>query len=403
MIKFTYRAKERNGNITTGDIEANSLAEARSALRQKGLFLLQIGVDQGVAAQRPGFSLRNRIKKSDVVMMLSQITIMSQSGVDLSEALKSVATQCPNPALQTVMHRVSEDIEGGSTFASALRKHPHVFDEMFVAGIAAGEQSGAITEVLERLTNLLRSDMRMRQTVISTLMYPLVLCAVTVVVLIVLFFFILPQFAKVFADLEKAPPPFTQIMLSTGEFVRGNFFLLGGLLIALAAVTYSLRNAEFVRNAWDYASLNFTFAKKATRSLSTGRTFRLLGTMLSSGVPLVDSIRLCRSASGNSLFRSMYERLESEVLRGEGLGPTLLSSSFLPSGAAHMVATAEKTGKLGDVLKMVGEYFEDQGERQLRDVVKLLEPVVIVFLGVVVAGVAFSVILPLLDVSSMPQ
>ncbi|WP_442510626.1 type II secretion system F family protein [Novipirellula sp. SH528] len=402
-MKYTYRAKQRNGEITLGDIEANSLAEARSQLRQQGLFLLQITADQVKTVRSASFSLSNRIKKNDIVMMLSQITIMSQSGVDLSEALKSVASQCTNPALQTVMTRVSEDIEGGSTFASALRKHPHVFDEMFVAGIAAGEQSGSITEVLERLTYLLRSDLRMRQTVVSTLMYPLVLCGVTLVVLVVLFFFILPQFAKVFADLEKAPPPFTQLMLSVGEFVRGNFLMLGAAVIGLAFLVYSLRNANFVRNAWDYASLNFTFAKKATRSLSTGRTFRLLGTMLSSGVPLIESIRLCRSASSNSLFRSMYERLESEVLRGEGLGPTLLSSQFLPSGAAQMVATAEKTGKLGDVLKMVGEYFEDQGERHLRDLVKLLEPVVIVFLGIVVAGVAFSVILPLLDVSSMPQ
>ncbi|GAA4472873.1 type II secretion system F family protein [Novipirellula rosea] len=402
-MKFNYRAKERSGKITLGDIEANSLAEARSQLRQQGLFLLQISADQVKAVRPASFSFSNRIKKNDIVMMLSQITIMSQSGVDLSEALKSVAGQCTNPALQTVMSRVSEDIEGGSTFASALRKHPHVFDEMFVAGIAAGEQSGSITEVLERLTYLLRSDLRMRQTVVSTLMYPLVLCVVTLVVLVVLFFFILPQFAKVFADLEKAPPPFTQLMLNMGEFVRGHFVLLGAVFIGLAFAAYALRNANFVRDAWDYASLNFTFAKKATRSLSTGRTFRLLGTMLSSGVPLVESIRLCRSASSNSLFRSMYERLESEVLRGEGLGPTLLSSPFLPSGAAQMVATAERTGKLGDVLKMVGEYFEDQGERHLRDLVKLLEPVVIVFLGMVVAGVAFSVILPLLDVSSMPQ
>ncbi len=402
-MQFKYKAKERNGRLTLGEIEANSMSEARTQVRQKGLFLLQIESVKNNSAGQQGFSPWNRVKKTDVVMMLSQVTIMSQSGVDLAEAIKSVASQCQSPTLKVVMERVSNDIEGGSTFAAALSKHPSVFDEMFVAGIAAGEKTGAITQVLERLTYLIRSDLRMRQTVVSMLMYPLVLSGVTGVVLLVLFFFILPQFAKVFEDLEKTPPVFTQILLNMGEFVRGNLLVIGVLFAAAAVAAYSARNAAFVRKFLDYASLNFIMVKTATRSLSTGRTFRLLGTMLGSGVPLVDSIRLCRSSATNSLFRSMFERLEGEVLRGEGLGPTLLSSSFLPAGAAQMVATAEKTGKLGDVLKMVGEYFEDQGERSLRDVVKLLEPVVIVFLGVVVAGVAFSIVLPLLDVSSMPQ
>jgi type II secretory pathway component PulF len=141
----------------------------------------------------------------------------------------------------------------------------------------------------------------------------------------------------------------------------------------------------------------------ATSAICTGRTFRLMGVMLMSGVPLVDAIRLCRLASRNRLFRELFDDVESDVLHGEGLGRRLLASPILPAGAAQMVATAERSGKLGEVLKMVGEYFEDEGERRLREVVKIIEPAVIVLLGVVVAGVALSVVLPLLDVSTVTQ
>jgi type II secretory pathway component PulF len=221
------------------------------------------------------------------------------------------------------------------------------------------------------------------------------------VVLNALVFFVLPQFSKVFAELDQPAPPLTQYLLGVGDFVRGNWLLVVAAMLGPPAAAYALRNVEWVRRCWDYATLNFAIVKSATRSLCTGRTFRLLGTMLLSGVPLVDAIRLCRTACRNRLFRELFHRVETDVLHGEGVGRTLLASPFLPPGAAQMVATAERTGKLGEVLKMVGEYFEDEGERHLREVVKLLEPAVIVTLGVLVAGVALSVILPLLDVSSM--
>jgi type II secretory pathway component PulF len=402
-MRFQYRAKERNGRITSGEAEATSLSAARVMLRQQGLFLLQINaISEGGRAAKP-FAPWNRVKKADLLMMLSQLTIMCQSGVDLSAALKSVASQCPNRSLKEVMERVSEDIQGGSTFAGALNKHPHVFDDMFVAGIASGEKTGAITDVLERLTYLIRSDLRLRQTVTSMLMYPLVLCGVTVMVVFVMFFFVLPQFAIVFEGLGTEPPPITQLLLATGEWVRGQIGWIVAAVIGMLLSIIPLRRSAMMMKLWDHISLNSVLAKKATRALATGRTFRLLGTMLTSGIPLIDSIRMCHSAARNGMFRGMFERLEREVLRGEGLGPTLIASNFLPSGAAQMVATAEQTGKLGEVLKMVGEYFEDQGERHLRDLLKLLEPVAIAFLGIVVAAVAFSIVLPLLDVSSIPE
>lgn len=403
-MKFSYQAKKRSGEAISGEVDAATQQDARQQLRSQGLFvssLTNAGFNSRLPKSTPSFRLLGRrVTKTDLVMMMSQLTIMCQSGVDLAEALQNVAQQCTKPAFRTVLEQVHAAVSSGSSFSDALRRHPQVFDEMFVAGIASGEHSGTITDVLERLTYLLRGDMRLQNTVWSMLMYPMVLCAVTFLVLNSLIFFVLPQFAIVFESLEKPVPALTQFLLNIGTFVRGHLVLVLGGFGGTVAGIIAVRKTQAFRRAWDYTTLHLILVRSATRSLLTGRTFRMLGTMLMSGVPLVEGIRLCRSAARNQLFQDLFQRVERDVLLGEGLGRTLLSAPFLPAGAAQMVVTAERSGKMGEVIKNLGEYYEDQGERSLRDLVKVAEPAVIVFLGVVVAGIVLSIVLPMLDVST---
>lgn len=403
MPQFQYTAKQRTGASVASTIEADSLAAARQHLRRDGLFVLDIHpLGQSTAMQAASWNIggRRRVKKTDLLMMLSQLNIMCQSGVDIAEAIHNVSENITNPTFQAVLETVHEDISAGVSFSEALSRHPQVFDRSLVAGISAGEQAGNINAVLKRLTELIRGDIRLRATVWSMLMYPIVLCVVTVLVLGALVFFVLPQFAKVFADLGKPAPPITQLMLDFGQAVNDHRMLvlgcIGGLVLAVAV----LRKTAFVRQSFDHATLHFAIIRKSTRALLTGRSFRLLGSMLASGVPLLDGIRLCRDSIHNRLFRDMFDQVEHDVLHGEGIGKPLLESRCLPAGAAQMVATAERSGNLGEVLQSVGEYFEEEGERNIRDLVKILEPAVIVVLGVIVAGVVLSVVLPLLDVSS---
>ena len=405
-MKFQYQAKDRAGSASSGEVDASSLADARMQLRNQGLFVTALDKQSTFdASRRDGFTSRlfGSVSKSDLVLMMSQLSIMSQSGVDLAEALHNVAQQCPKPALRKILEQVDADVCSGSSLSESLRKHPYVFDDLFVASIAAGEQSGTITQVLERLTYLLRADMRLQSTIWSMLMYPLVLGAVTFVVLNALVFFVLPQFATVFETLERPVPPLTQLMLNVGTFFRSNLLLVIVSSVAIVLGGYFSRNSPLICRTWDYATLNVAVVRNVTRALLAGRTFRLLGTMLMSGVPLVDGIRLCRNASKNRFFRELFQQVERDVLNGEGLGRPLLAAQFLPFGAAQMVATAERSGKMGEVLKNVGEYYEDQGERCLRDLIKIAEPAVIVFLGVVVAGIVLSIIVPMLDVTTSSQ
>jgi type II secretory pathway component PulF len=269
-----------------------------------------------------------------------------------------------------------------------------------VAALAAGEQAGRVVDVLERTNRMLRKDQNLKSSVLAMLMYPAVLCSITFVVICSMLFFVLPQFATVFRDMDRPVPPLTSILLAVGEGLRQQWIpiaIAAGTLIGLGITFWQHPR---VQRAIDSFVLNALIVKDSIRALITGRTFRLLGTMLENGVPLLDSVRLCRKATRNVLFQELFATVEQEILQGEGMSQTLMNASFLPAGAAHMISTGERTGKLPNVLQSVGEYFEDEGERRLRTIVKMLEPAIIIGLGGVVAVVVLSIILPLLDVTT---
>jgi type II secretory pathway component PulF len=412
-MQFQYRAKDRQGKAVDGQFEGESELIVRQRLRTQGLFALSVVAIQSRSASPKASTKKtsinaspfasaklSRVKTSDLIVALSQLSIMCQSGDDLAEALNTVANQCHVPRLQRVLLETYQDVSQGLKFSAALAKHPNVFNESMVAALAAGEQAGRIVDVLERTTRMMRKDQNLRSSMMGMLMYPAVLCAITSVVICSMLFFVLPQFATIFRDMDRAVPPLTNILLSLGSGLRENWIAIALVAGTVVVSGFSARKHPRVQRVLDHALLNALIIKSSIRALITGRVFRLLGTMLENGVPLLDSIRLCRKATRNSLFQDMFEKVEHEILQGEGMSQTLVDATFLPAGAAHMISTGERTGKLPAVLQSVGEYFEDEGERRLRTLVKMLEPAIIIGLGGVVAVVVLSIILPLLDVTT---
>jgi type IV pilus assembly protein PilC len=421
-MKFQFLAKDQYGKSIDGVVDGDTPLAVRQQLRSQGLFALKVtpfesalnlkslfaSKPSGRSASTVQSKLKSstlqfaspRVRTSELIVAFSQLSIMCQSGDDLAEALKTVATQCTDPNLQHVLLATYQDVSQGVKFSVALTKHPKVFSESMVAALAAGEQAGRVVDVLERTTRMLRKDQNLRSSVFALLMYPAVLCSITFVVICSMLFFVLPQFATVFRDMDRPVPPLTSILLAIGEGLREQWIALvivAGVLIGLGV---SFRNHRQVQRIFDSFLLNGFIIKDSIRALITGRTLRLLGTMLENGVPLLESVRLCRKATRNVLFQEMFATVEHEILQGEGMSATLKNATFLPAGAAHMISTGERTGKLPNVLQSVGEYFEDEGERRLRTLVKMLEPAIIIGLGGVVAVVVLSIILPLLDVTT---
>ena len=410
-MQYHYLAKDRQGKSVDGKFDGDSALAVRHRLRSQGLFALSVvPVESRLRIRQPASSKSleisrlsfgaARVKTSDLIVALSQLSIMCQSGDDLAEALNTVANQCPTPSLKRVLLVTYQDVSQGLKFSVALAKHPRVFSESMVAALAAGEQAGRIVDVLERTTRMLRKDQNLRSSVMGMLMYPAVLCTITLNVICSMLFFVLPQFATIFQDMGRPVPPLTSILLSVGTGLRSHWVVIALASGGLIGLGIGFRKHPRVHRVFDSALLNTVILKDSMRALITGRIFRLLGTMLENGVPLLESIRMCRRATRNKLFSEMFEKVEQEILQGEGMSQVLVDAPFLPAGAAHMVSTGERTGKLPSVLLSVGEYFEDEGERRLRTLVKMLEPAIIIGLGGVVAVVVLSIILPLLDVTT---
>ncbi len=398
-----YTARSDDGSSVQGTFEAATLSEARDQLRTRGLY--PVTLNEGGTGQSGraggGRSRRGRVPKSELMLATSQLAIMTRSGVDLADALLNVADQCQHPVLKKTLQNVHEEVSGGQTVSGAMRNHMAIFGVTYVAMIASGEASGTLNDVLSRLAEMLRNEIRFRSTVVSILAYPAVLVVVAGFVVTALIMFVLPQFGTIFRDMGKPAPPTTQMLLDISEFLRGHLLLVGGCAAGLLALLLRLRQSDAARMKCDRWMLTAPVIRGASQALLSGRMLRLLGTMLATGVPLLEALRLCASAVENRVFRSLLEDLEEEVVNGRGLAQAMIASPYIPPGAAQMAATAEKSGRLGEVLQAVGEFYEEEGERKLRQAVKLLEPAIILMMGAVVATVVLSVMLPLLDVSSV--
>jgi type II secretory pathway component PulF len=402
-MQYEYAAKSSAGANTSGFLAAASVEDVQRQLREKGLFIISArpaGRGITLTGLSRGPVRRGRIAKRDLVTLTSQLAIMTRTGVDLATALGNLAAQTSQPTLRAILKEVHADVLAGKPVSQALGKHGGVFGQSYIAGIAAAEASGKLSEVLNRLATLLRGEMRLQSTLRGLLAYPVVLTSVAIFVVIALTFFVLPQFATVFEQMNLSLPLITQVLISVSTELRGRWWLWGTLLVgAGSGITISALSPR--GKAWrQHMLLTFPVVRNVTRALWVGRALRLLSTMLASGVPLLEGLRLTRASVRNVVLEEFFRRLEQEVVNGQGLAPAFLAASFIPPAAAQMIATAEQTGTLATVMELVGEFYEEEGETRLRELSTILEPLIIIVMGAVVAVVVMSVMLPIFDFST---
>jgi type II secretory pathway component PulF len=346
---------------------------------------------------------RSKIPKRDLLTTTMQLAIMVRAGVDLASALESLARQSRSVALKNVLRQIHDDVSGGTSISEALRRQTYIFGETYVASVAAGEASGRLPEVLDQLAQLQRSEFRLRGTLRTLLGYPILLASVSALVLGALVFFVLPQFAEIFEDFETPLPVITQVLLALSNELRVRFWLWGAVFAVAVVGAAVFIKSDTGRRHWDRFILRVQILRDVTQSLVIGRTFRLLGTMLDSGVPLMDSLRLVRSSIRNSLVRETFMAVEDDVLNGRGIANSLSQAAVVPVTAAEMVATAERTGSLAMVARLIGEYFEEDGESRLRTLLAILEPAIIVVMGGIIAVVVLSIMLPMFDLATLAE
>ena len=344
-----------------------------------------------------------RLPKRELVNITSQLAIMTRSGVDIATALDSLQRQSKNQVAQQILGEIYEDVLAGKSFSAALAEHGRAFGPSYVASVTAGEASGRMWEVLAQLAKLNRNEFKMQNRIRTVAAYPLILTVVSLAVSAALMLFVLPQFADIFADAGTPLPWITEAMIGISDELRSRAWIWGPLMLFLLVGLSLFFTSPGGKELMDRWLLEIPIVKEVNQFLITGRSCQLLGLLLESGVPLVESLGLVRNSVHNSRYRSMYTHLEESVLTGSGLGNILLENDFFPPSAAEMMMTAEKTGTLGSATRLIGEHFEEEGEEQLKTMMAIAEPAITVLMGGFVALVVLSVSLPMFDLANMAR
>jgi type II secretory pathway component PulF len=404
-VQFVYTAKSASGDIQSGHITAADVEAVKRALREQSLFAIDIRKKAGNSALKMLLGARERgsLSKRDLLSVTTQLAIMTRSGVDLASAIHSLSQQSGNATLRNVLGQVHRDVTGGKSISVAMQNQAAIFGDAYVASVAAGEAAGKLPEVLGRLAQFQRSEMRTRATVRTLLAYPILLASVSSLVVVGLVTFVLPKFVDIFGQFELTLPMITQVVVAISEVIQKYYYIIIPLILCSFIGLAVSRHVEAGRRRWDYAMLNLPVLREITRSFYIGRTFRLLGLMIESGVPLLEGLRLTRNSVRNLLYRRLFDELEDSILNGRGLAHSLISAGFVPAVASEMILTAEKTGTLGMVTELMGEHYEEEGETKLRELATMLEPMIIVVMGVIVATIVMSVMLPMFDIATMSK
>lgn len=399
-MNFEYLARDASGRMQSGMVAADSSAEAARRLRQDGLFTLSLN-EARAPVKNPAASLfAPRISRNDIVYLSSQLAVMVDAGIPIASAIEGLARQADNPTLRAMLERIHQDVEGGVDFSAALAKFPRQFDGVYVNLVKAGEVSGLLGALLERIATQMRSDLEQRQKVRGALMYPGIMLSMCIASCIFLLTVVLPKISPMFVARGIELPTPTVVMLAISHVLIHYWWacLIGvGLLIWLFGFA---RKKWWGRLAYDWAILRIPVLGGMVRKSILARTTRTFAAMLNAGVPVLDAIQLCAAVSENIYYERAWKDLGEKVTTGRQIHEVLESNPLFPKTLVQMIASGEQTGKLGMVLGRVGNYYDAELSIAIKSATSLLEPVMMAAMGVIVGGLALAMLLPIFKLSS---
>jgi len=396
-MTYDYRARDPLGHTHEGTLEAASPEDATQQLRRDGLEVLDVQRH----VDNPLFT--RRVTKNEIIYTTSQLSIMVDTGITLSTALAGIIVQEENPTLRKVLEDLQKSVEAGGDFSSALAKHPKQFNQTYVSLVRAAEATGSLGEMLDRIAGYLRKEVETRGRVRAAMIYPGVMMFAAIAVTIFLLTFIMPKFTPLFkARGTELPGPTKFLMGISGVLM--NYWYLWALLAVLLVLGFIFgRRTEQGRVAWDWVKIHCPLVGKTYRKVIISRSIRTLATMISSGVPVVESIQLSGEVAGNIHYKRMWDYVLNQVTAGQRISDALAGNPLMPNVLNQMIASGEETGKLDYVLDRVSNYYDQEVESALKTTTSLIEPIMIAVMGVVVGGIAMALLLPIFSLSRHPS
>ena len=399
-MQFEYLARDSSGKMQSGVVSADSSADASRKLRQDGLFTLSITETRAVTRSKAGSLFARRISRSDVVYLTSQLAVMVDAGIPVASAIGGLAKQSENPSMKSMLEQIQQDVEGGIDFSVALAKFPRCFDGVYVNLVKAGEVSGLLGALLERIALQMRSDLEQRQKVRGALMYPGVMMAMCLGACAFLLTFVLPKISPMFVARGIELPTPTLVMLAASHILTHYWWacLIGG--VGLIGFWWYARQQWWGQLAYDWAILQVPVLGPLMRKAILARTTRTFAAMLNAGVPVLDGIQLCAAVSENIFYERAWKDLADQVMTGRQIHEVLESNPLFPKTLVQMIGSGEQTGKLGMVLGRVGNYYDSEVGIAIKSATSLLEPIMVAGMGVIIGGLALAMLLPIFKLSS---
>jgi type IV pilus assembly protein PilC len=400
-MEYVWEGRTRRGTIEHGQISAANEAGVRIALRRQQIQAIKIEAKPKDILKSLKFPTRRRVKEKDIVVFTRQFSTMINAGLPLVQCLEILASQQDNATFKEILVKVKGDVEAGSTFADALRKHPNVFNDLFCNLVAAGETGGILDTILNRLAAYIEKSMNLKKKVKGAMVYPAVVMAIALVVVGCLLIFVIPVFQKMFADMGGTLPAFTQLVINLSEFLRRYFLLVAGLLIALGFAFRRYYKSEKGREAVDDYLLKLPIFGSLIRKVAIAKFTRTLGTMLSSGVPILEGLEIVARTAGNKTVEKAILKTKLSIGEGKTIAEPLGASGVFPPMVVQMISVGESTGALDSMLSKIADFFDDEVDAAVAALTSLLEPLLMVFLGSAIGALVVAMYLPIFQMASV--
>ena len=397
MATFTYTARSFAGEMRTATIDASSRDDVIAQLRRQRLNVVKI--DEAT----PKKPKRGHIKMRDIVILTRQFSTMINAGLPLVQAMTILAEQSQNKVLSEVMRKVVFDVESGNTVADALSKHPQAFSNLYVNMVAAGEAGGILDTILMRLATFMEKNDALIRKVKGAMIYPGVIMSVAAVAVTVLLIFVIPVFENLFSSAGLALPLPTRIVMGASRFLKGYWYVVLAV-IGVSVFMFKRYNATSDgKLKIDRFMLKVPVLGDVLRKSAVSRFTRTLGTLISSGVSILDGLEITAKTAGNRVVQDAIMESRSSIAGGDTIAQPLKKSGVFPPMVISMISVGEQTGGLDEMLSKIADFYDEEVDAAVSNLLSLLEPLMIVFLGVVVGGMVVSMYLPIFDMINAVQ